>query len=380
ELGNIIGLNGAAGNVITQYDSEQVKHVKQERQLKEFAEKQDGTSSLARYLDKFRNLISKVRKTFSPAESQPAEKIPAPTILFESQRWRSESPTREKTLDRVANSRSYQAIVNAQRQSVVNSQRNMTRQNTRTSILNAPAELQTTLPTDRYKNLNIGGFNLRDIPFVGDIFGKANDALRGIFGKQPVDIFSGIGRNVDYEIMHPRGTFPTLPAETQTQGNLPTDIFKNVGGVNFDKIPIIGGLIGKANDALRGIFGKQPVDVIGDITGGAKAQASYDIMHPTGTFPTLQSNSAPMLDRIQNLQSSVTDNRLEDVKTYEGGTSNDYSASAFQPTFNITVNLSGNGEQVDTKKIGEQIAYSARESFEKEFNNFMREKSRRGFA
>jgi len=379
ELGNIIGLNGAAGNVITQYDSEQVKHVKQELQLKEFAEKQDGTSSLARYLDKFRNLISKVRETIQPA-SQPAEKIPAPTILFESQRWRSESPTREKTLDRVANSRSYQAIVNAQRQSVVNSHRNMTRQNTRTSILNAPAELQTTLPTDRYKNLNIGGFNLRDIPFVGDIFGKANDALRGIFGKQPVDIFSGIGKSVDYEIMHPRGTFPTLPAETQPQGNLPTDIFKNVGGVNLDNVPIIGGLIGKANDALRGIFGKQPVDVISDITGGAKAQASYDIMHPTGTFPTLQSNSAPMLDRIQNLQSSVTDNRLEDVKTYEGGTSNDYSAAAFQPTFNITVTITGSGEQVDTKKIGEQIAYSACESFERKYNNFMREKSRRGFA
>ena len=57
----------------------------------------------------------------------------------------------------------------------------------------------------------------------------------------------------------------------------------------------------------------------------------------------------------------------------------EYSASAFQPTFNISVTVNGGGN-IDTKSIGEEIAYSARESFEKEFEKYQREKIRRGYV
>ena len=52
------------------------------------------------------------------------------------------------------------------------------------------------------------------------------------------------------------------------------------------------------------------------------------------------------------------------------------SSNSFQPTFNISVTVSGS----DAQSIGEQIAVSARESFEREWENFMHEKERRSYV
>ena len=332
------------------------------------ADKPQAGSTLREVTSIQREKIKQAQKVYETAVKQQSS---TPKILTERERYGTaeklerqlekvtELQTRVQNLQgsQIVNSRSYQAIKNAQQNSTY----------TRSSILNAPA--QYDLPTDRYQNLSIGGFNLRDIPFIGKIFDKANDSIRGIFGKQPVDVFSGIGRNVEYDIMHPTGTFPTLPSENKSQGSLPTDIFKNIGGIDLGNIPIIGGLIDKANGALRGIFGKNPVDVF----SGIQQKVDYDIMHPTETFPNL----SPMASTLPTLEPTNI-SPLEEVVP-SASTSN-YSAETFQPTFNITVNVTGGGENIDTQKIGEQIAFSARESFEKEYNNFMREKSRRGFA
>ena len=137
ELGNIIGLNGAAGNVITKYDNDKIKHVKQTAQIKEYNQRQNRIAEMAqsvpaenaslfsRVLDKIKGLFAGVKNVFAGEEiprtlpdgmanqnyEEPAREL---RILTEQQRYRSENAADEKTLDRIRNSKSYQAIVNLQ--------------------------------------------------------------------------------------------------------------------------------------------------------------------------------------------------------------------------------------------------------------------------
>ena len=66
------------------------------------------------------------------------------------------------------------------------------------------------------------------------------------------------------------------------------------------------------------------------------------------------------------------ESRVENVAESYGGN----TTGAFNPTFNISVTVSGSA---DAQEVGEKIAFSARESFEREWEKFMHEKLRRSF-
>ena len=444
ELGNIIGLNGAAGNVITKYDNDKIKHVKQQAQIKEFESKQaqidkvtrevvktsTNTSFIERISEKFSLAANAVKEFFgfktekqvsdeeletqkykeveSVKEYETSENVPQPRILTERQRYQSEDVTKEKTLERIANSRSYQAIVNAQRNNNQNS----------TSILNR-GELNTKIATDV-----TGGL-------IGKIFGT-DFGLGQIFTRQkkieidPTQIMTSTypmsrvnSSNTSYSNVMSESTISSRSYEAisnaQRNSSQNSTSILNRGDLNTSIITdITGGIITKIfgtdlglgqimtrqkpaeidytkimtqtipaenqstnifetlTNGITNIFNGSS-NIFSNIFGGSASKPKIEIPLMTSTFPIEQSPT--LLERINAVNSSE---RLESV--YSETATRDYSAAAFQPTFNISVTVNGSGENVDTKSIGEKIAYSARESFEKEFERFMHEKTRRGFV
>lgn len=406
ELGNIIGLNGAAGNVITKYDNDKIKHVKQAAQLKEYNQRQnkiietaqnvpnENASLFSRVVDKVKSLFASVRNVFGSEEiprtlpdgmPNPAyeEPLKESRILTERQRYRSENVAEEKTLDRIRNSKSYQAILNLQ-----NASNRASR-----SVLNR-GELNTKLPTDNpslLQKIIFGGLN------TGEIFG----------GMQPVDIMTA-GKSSTLTMTPP--TVPNQPQLTEGITSIMTSTLpmeQNIGTLNFPTYS--GGLNTKLPtdekvgffDGLKNIFGgfgENIIGNIGEIFGGIKLD-SFEIGNIGGMLggifggsdkgalsgdiittlpqmpPSLMTTTSTLTERLSAINSSE---RLESIAP--STSTSEYSAAAFQPTFNINVTVTGNGENVDARGIGQEIAYSMRESFEKEFEKFRHEKARRGFA
>lgn len=403
ELGNIIGLNGAAGNVITKYDNDKIKQVKKAAQLKEFNQRQnkiadvaqnvptENASLFSRAIEKVKGLFAGVKDIFGGGEipatlpdgmANPAyEELPQePRILTERQRYRSENVAEEKTLDRIRNSKSYQAMLKLQNASNRTSQ----------SVLNR-GELNTKLPTDNpnlLQKILFGGLN------TGEMFG----------GMQPVDIMTA-GKS-STPIMTP----PAVPNQPQLAegitsimtSTLPME--QSIGKINFPAYG--GGLNTKLPtdekvgffDGLKNIFGGTGENIlgnIGEIFSGINL-GSFDIGNIGGIFGGKSDNGALSGDIITTLPqmppspmtttSSLTErlnavNSSERLESVAPSTSaSGYSAATFQPTFNINITVTGGGENVDARGIGQEIAYSMRDSFEKEFERFMHEKVRRGFV
>ena len=372
ELGNIIGLNGAAGNVITKYDNDKIKQVKQAAQMKEYRSKQSQIEKVTREItrtsenmswterlsQKFGSVAESIKrylngdeepeyvemggvKVYKPSESEPH-------ILTERERYQSENPAKIKTQDRIKNSRSYQALMNAQKNANKNS----------TSILNR-GELNTKIATD----VTGGLFG----KIFGTDFGLGQIATQGkASGINPTEIMTTTipqsqTSNINPEILNKLPPMTILPQENSS----------NVGGLgnifgNFDFGNIFGGFdIGE-------FFGKLGSFDVGNLFG------NFDLGNIFGGLfgnklevPAIMNNS--LMERVNSVSST---DRLESVNETS---TREYSSAAFQPTFHITVNVSGSGEGIDAKSIGEQIAFSARESFEKEFAKFKHEESRRNF-
>ena len=391
ELGNIIGLNGAAGNVITKYDNDKIKQVKQAAQLKEFQRRQAQ-------LDKSNDFFASARKLFKEqfkpirTASSAEKKLPTPIILTEQQRYRSEDVAKEKTLERVANSRSYKAIQNSMGRSQAAKS---------TSILNQ-GDLKTSIPTD----------------LTGGLFGRlglGNINLDGIFGVDLGNIFGGLFGNIfgkpdvtNVDITHPVPTFPTQQqnsqpiidspilttiqktnsiVERQPVMTTPQTARKNSGsildrGELNTKLPtdITGGLfskLGLGNINLGGIMGVDLANILGGLFGNifGGGQSKFLKTSPAETIMNFaQSLAAPILETLSPA------NSIEPLGSVQSETPSNGFSSIFQPTFNITVTVNASGGDVDAKGIGERIAFSARESFETEFQRFMHEKTRRGFV
>ena len=234
-----------------------------------------------------------------PEELQERSKIPPPA-LTERQRYASKDWSKERTLERIRNSRSYQALSKATPRTAQNS----------TSILNKPEQFD--LPTDFLK---IGGFDLGKIPFIGGIVSKFESWLTKVTGQQPVDVYNKF-------INHKNPQIDATQIMTQT------------------------GATRRGLDTLS----KYPV--------------------PLSPYPS------PL---TQDLTERVnTFSPLEDVTPSVANS--DYSAATFQPTININVTVHTDGSPSSIRDVGEKIAYSARESFEKMFESFMHDKSRRSFA
>ena len=418
ELGNIIGLNGAAGNVITKCDNDKIKQVKQAAQLKEFSA---GKISPRKFDRLFQIALERFKKLKVPeSASQQNEKLPTPIFLTEQQRYRSEDITKEKTLERVANSRSYKAIQNAMKVSnstpTTSNSVPATTNPKSASILNS-GDLKTSIPTDLtgglFSRLGIGNINLGGIMGV-----DLGNILGGLFGKPDVT-------NVD--ILNPTPTFPrqqnsqppiidspilttlsktnSIVERISTSDSVPTTTNSKPSGSILDrgelntKLPtdITGGLfsrLGLGNINLGGIMGVDLGNILGGlfnfdfknifggisdkIFGGGQSKTNSPaekIMNLSSTFSNLtQSFVTPINSALSSPQPIEP---LESVQTAE--TSNDYS-TLFQPTFNIEVKVSLSGSDVDAKAVGEQIATFTRKSFEKEFAEFMHEKSRRGYV
>lgn len=389
ELGNIIGLNGAAGNVITKYDNDKIKHVKKAAQMKEYLEKQSQiekatrevtktaetiqSSSNTKWYEKISEKFSRVKESVKAymggSESEPeyeerdGVKVYKPSknephILTERERYQSENPAKIKTQDRIKNSRSYQAIMNAQKNVNKNS----------TSILNR-GELNTKIATD----VTGGMFG----QIFGTDFGLGQIMTQGkASGINPTEVMTSTfpngqqaqSPNINPEILDKLPPPMTiLPQSENTSGG----IFGGLGNIfgNFDLGNILGGFdLGKIFGGLDigEMFGKLGNFDVGSIFGGMFGNKAE--------VPAIMTNTS-MVERLNAVENSE---RLESVESTMAA--RDYSAAAFQPTFHITVNVSGSGEKVDAKAIGEQIAYSARESFEKEYEKYRHEQGRRGYV
>ena len=389
ELGNIIGLNGAAGNVITKYDNDKIKQVKQAAQLRELSAGKISTRNSDRL---FQIALERFKKLKVPT-STPTENLPAPIILTEQQRFRSEDVTKEKTLERVANSRSYKAIQNAMK--VSNQTSNSTTNST--SILNQ-GELKTTIPTDLtgglFGRLGLGNINLNGIMGV-----DLGNILGGIFGKPDV---------TQVDITNPVPTFPrqqqnqppiidspiltTLSKTNSIVERLPQTPANQIPSPNSTSIlnkgelkttiptDLTGGLfsrLGLGNINLNGIMGVDLANILGGLFGGQsmKNSPAEKIMNLSNTFSSLTQSVVTPINSA--LSSPLSIEPLESVQPAE--TSGNF-ATTFQPTFNIEVKVSLSGSDVNAREVGQQIATFTRQSFEKEFAEFMHEKSRRGYA
>lgn len=389
ELGNIIGLNGAAGNVVTKYDNDKIKQVKQAAQLRELSAGKISTRNSDRL---FQIALERFKKLKVPT-STPTGNLPTPIILTEQQRFRSEDVTKEKTLERVANSRSYKAIQNAMK--VSNQTSNSTTNST--SILNQ-GELKTTIPTDLtgglFGRLGLGNINLNGIMGV-----DLGNILGGIFGKpdvtqvditNPVPTFPRQQQNqppiIDSPILTtlsktnsiverlPQTPANQIPAQNSTsilnKGELKTTIPTDLTGGLFSRL-------GLGNINLGGIMGVDLANILGGLFGGQsmKNSPAEKIMHLTSTFSNLTQSVVTPTNSA--LSSPLSIEPLESVQPAETSGGN---STIFQPTFNVDVKVSLNGSNVDAREVGQQIATFTRQSFEKEFAEFMHEKSRRGYA
>lgn len=397
ELGNIIGLNGAAGNVITKYDNDKIKQVKQAAQLHELSAGKTSTRNSDRL---FQIALERFKKLKAPS-STPTENLPASIILTEQQRFRSEDVTKEKTLERVANSRSYKAIQNAMK--VSNRTSNSTTNST--SILNQ-GELKTTIPTDLtgglFSRLGLGNINLGGIMGV-----DLGNILGGIFGKpdvtqvditNPVPTFPRQQKNqppiIDSPILTtlsktnsivervPQTPANQIPAQNSTsilnKGELKTTIPTDLTGGLFGRLGLgninLNGIMGvDLGNILDGVFDFDFKNIFGGQT--QKNSPAEKIMNLSNTFSSMTQSVVTPINSA--LSSPLSIEPLESVQPAE---SSGNFATTFQPTFNIEVKVSLSGSDVNAREVGQQIATFTRQSFEKEFAEFMHEKSRRGYA
>ena len=154
------------------------------------------------------------------------------------------------------------------------------------------------------------------------------------------------------------------------------------------KIPFIGGIVSKFESWLTKVTGQQPVDVYNKFINRKNPQIdATQIMTQTGAtrrgLDTLSKYPVPLSPYPSPLTQDLTErvntfSPLEDVTPSVANS--DYSAATFQPTFNINVTVHTDGSPSSILDVGEKIAYSARESFEKMFESFMHDKARRSFA
>lgn len=224
----------------------------------------------------------------------------------------------------VTNEKTLERIRNSRSYQTLMKAQTRTPQNS-TSILNKPEQFD--IPTDFLK---IGGFDLGKIPFIGDIVGKFESWLTKITGMQPVDVYNKFINRKKPQLDATKIFTQTMPRRRGLDNTLqaPPNVMPN--------LPLSRG----------------------------------KILNPTTTFPSLEPQA--LTERLSNFEplASVT----------PSAATNDYSAASFQPTININVTVQTDGSPSSIRDVGEKIAYSARESFEKMFESFMREKSRRSFA